>query len=26
VITFDYPTLGQSTHEVHYPDECQVDY
>jgi pimeloyl-ACP methyl ester carboxylesterase len=26
VITFDYPTLGQSTHEVHYPDERQVDY
>ena len=26
VIAFDYPPLGQSTHEIHYPDECQVDY
>ncbi len=26
VIAFDYPTLGQSTHAVKYPDERQVDY
>jgi pimeloyl-ACP methyl ester carboxylesterase len=26
VIAIDYPTMGQSTHEVHYPDERQVDY
>jgi pimeloyl-ACP methyl ester carboxylesterase len=26
VIAFDYPSMGQSTHEVHYPDERQVDY
>jgi len=26
VITFDYPTTGESTHTVKYPDERQVDY
>ena len=26
VFAFDYPTMGQSTHEVHYPDERQVDH
>ena len=26
VIAFDYPTTGKSTHQVHYPDERQVDY
>jgi pimeloyl-ACP methyl ester carboxylesterase len=26
VIAFDYPTTGQSTHEVKYPDEREVDY
>ena len=26
VVAFDTPTMGQSTHEVHYPDERQVDY
>ncbi len=26
VIAFDYPTTGQSTHAVKYPDEREVDY
>jgi len=26
VVAFDYPTKGKSTHEVKYPDECEVDY
>jgi pimeloyl-ACP methyl ester carboxylesterase len=26
VVAFDYPTMGQSTHAVNYPDEREVDY
>ena len=26
VVAFDVPTMGQSTHEILYPDERHVDY
>jgi len=26
VVAFDVPTMGQSTHEILYPDERKVDY